>query len=429
MRMIKDLPELLQAGVITQDTADRIQAYYDNKPSGSINRLFVVFGVLGSILVGLGIILIVAHNWDELSRSTQTLLAFLPLLIGQIFCGYTLLKKPESVAWREGTAAFLFFTVGASISLVSQIYHIPGDLSSFIFAWMLLCLPLVYVMKSSMVSLLYLIGITYYAAETGYWTFPRIEFESYLYWALLLAVLPHYYLLYKQKPTSNFMTFHHWFIPLSVVMVLGTVADQTEELMFIAYFNLFGLLYLIGNSTFFTQQKSRNNGYRILGSLGTIALLLGLSFDAFWEDLRRGELQLDQAVATPEFALVLLTTLLAGWLFYMRHKHKPLDEIQPLSSVFILFILTFVLGLFLPYAAVLINLYVLAIGILIVREGARKDHLGILNYGLLIITALVICRFFDTDLSFVIRGILFVSVGVGFFAANYRMLKRRKANE
>jgi len=427
--MIKDLPELLQAGVITQDTADRIQAYYDNKPSGSTNRLFVIFGVLGAILVGLGVILIVAHNWDELARSTQTLLAFLPLLIGQVFCGFTLLKKPESVAWREGTAAFLFFAVGASISLVSQIYHIPGDLSSFIFVWMLLCLPLVYVMKSSMVSLLYLIGITYYAAETGYWAFPRIEFESYLYWALLLAVLPHYYLLYKQKPKSNFMTFHHWFIPLSIVMVLGTVADQTEELMFIAYFNLFGLLYLIGNSSFFTQQKARNNGYRILGSLGTIALLLGLSFDAFWEDLRRGGLQFNEAVATPEFALVLVTTLLAGWLFYMRHKHKPLDKIQPLSSVFILFLLTFALGLFLPYAAVLINLYVLAIGILIVREGARKDHLGILNYGLLIITALVICRFFDTDLSFVIRGILFVSVGVGFFAANYRMLKRRKANE
>ena len=33
------------------------------------------------------------------------------------------------------------------------------------------------------------------------------------------------------------------------------------------------------------------------------------------------------------------------------------------------------------------------------------------NYGLIIITALVICRFFDTDLSFVLRGLLFISVG------------------
>ncbi|MEM6542707.1 MAG: DUF2157 domain-containing protein, partial [Bacteroidota bacterium] len=61
--------------------------------------------------------------------------------------------------------------------------------------------------------------------------------------------------------------------------------------------------------------------------------------------------------------------------------------------------------------------------------GAKQDHLGILNYGLLILTALVVCRFFDTDLSFVVRGIMFVSVGAGFFVANYLMLKKRKANE
>jgi len=71
---------------------------------------------------------------------------------------------------------------------------------------------------------------------------------------------------------------------------------------------------------------------------------------------------------------------------------------------------------------------VFIIGLLTIRNGARQHHLGILNYGLLMITALVVCRFFDTNLSFVVRGILFVSVGAGFFGANYWMLKRRKAN-
>jgi hypothetical protein len=72
---------------------------------------------------------------------------------------------------------------------------------------------------------------------------------------------------------------------------------------------------------------------------------------------------------------------------------------------------------------------VFAIGILTIKDGAKKVHLGILNFGLLIIAALVICRFFDADLSFVFKGILFVSVGVGFFAANSWMLKKRKTNE
>ena len=425
--ILKDLSELIKAEVITQETADRIRDYYKNKSGSSTNRLFIVFGILGAILVGLGIILIIAHNWDELSRSTKTFFAFLPLLVGQILCGSVLLKKQDSIAWRESGTAFLFFSVGACISLISQIYNIPGNLSSFLLTWMLLCLPLIYIMKSSISSLLYLIGITYYAVQTSYWSYPSNE--SYLYWLLLLMALPHYYLLYKKKPESNFMIFHNWIIPLSVVISLGTVAKSTGDLLFIAYFNLFGLLYLVGNSGFFTRQKSRNSGYKILGSLGTIVLLLILSFDWFWEDLRRKDFQFNEIISTPEFLAVAITSLLGGGLFYLQHKNKALRDIKPIAPVFVLFIVTFILGLYSPYAVVFINLYVFAIGVLTIRDGAKQDHLGILNYGLLIITALVICRFFDTDLSFVIRGVLFVSVGIGFFASNYWMLKKRKAND
>ena len=75
---------------------------------------------------------------------------------------------------------------------------------------------------------------------------------------------------------------------------------------------------------------------------------------------------------------------------------------------------------------VLVNLLVLLLGIFTIRLGAKADHLGVLNYGLLTITALIICRFFDSHMSFVIRGLLFVLVGAGFFLTNYLMLKKRK---
>ncbi|MGK2864281.1 MAG: DUF2157 domain-containing protein [Chitinophagaceae bacterium] len=427
MSILKDIPELVKSQVISQDTADKIRDYYRDKGRQSTNRLFIVFGILGAILVGLGIILIIAHNWDELSRATKTSLAFLPLLIGQIICGFTLIKKQDSIIWRESGTAFLFFAVGASISLVSQIYNIPGNLSAFLLTWMLLCLPLIYVMKSSIASLLFLIGITYYAGETSYWSYPSSE--SYFYWMLLLLVLPHYYMLYKKSPESNFMIFHNWLVPLSVIISLGTVAESTDELMFIAYFSLFGLLYLIGNLYFFTQQKPISNGYKILGSLGTIALLFTLSFDWFWRDLRSKDFHVNEIIVSPEFFASTIISLLACGLLYLQQKNKALSEIKPLALVFILFIATFILGQSSPIAVVLINLIVFSIGILTIREGARQNHLGILNYGLLVITVLVICRFFDTDLGFVIRGILFVFVGFGFFATNYRMLKKRKTNE
>jgi hypothetical protein len=225
------------------------------------------------------------------------------------------------------------------------------------------------------------------------------------------------------------MIFHNWLIPLAVVIVLGTIANRTEELMFIAYFSLFGLLYIIGNGDFFVRQKPENNGYKILGSIGTIVLLITTSFDSFWENLKNSDLQLNEVIIAPEFWTSTILSLFALLFLYLYKRKRTWKNIEPLAPMFILFILTFLLGLYSPIAVVIINLYVFGFGILTIRQGAKQDHFGLLNFGLLIITALVICRFFDTDLSFVFKGIMFLTVGSGFFAANYWMLKKRKTNE
>ncbi len=434
MRLQKDLNELIEAQVISSDTAERINEYYQKKkPPESSNRLFVAFGILGAILVGLGIILILAHNWDNLPRSVKLIFAFLPLLIGQAACAYTLFKKYESSVWRESTAVFLFFAVGASIALVSQIYNIPGKLSSFLLTWLMLCLPLIYIMKSSFVSLLFLVGITWFATDTGYSSRPTVSFLY--YWPLLLAAFPHYYSLYKNRPGSNFLTFHNWLIPLSLTIVLGTLADSNSEYMFIAYISLFGIFYMISNFTFFNKTSLFKNGYRVIGALGTVGLLLFLSFFDPWESIRTQSFYIDKTGESlsffemPEFWLAIGLTVLGGILLYRVFQKQLLRDVQPITPVFLIFFILFFIGMNFPVAAILINLLIFGIGILTIRKGGSENHLGILNYGLMIITALVICRFFDTDLSFVWRGLLFVAVGIGFFLTNYWMLKKRKANE
>ena len=426
--VINALPELVKADIISEKTADNIRDFYRHKEEASPNRLLIVFGALGAILTGLGIILIIAHNWDELSRTTKTLFSFLPLVMGQALCAFVLLKKRKQVAWRESTAIFLFFAVGASISLISQVYNIPGNLSSFLLTWMLLCFPLIYIMRSSVTSLLYVVGITYYACETGYWAYPSST--PYLYWLLLLLAIPHYYLLWKHKPESNFTVWHHWFVPLSVIITLGTWATSSEELMFVAYLSLFGGLYLIGKTDAFNAQKLMYNGYRILGAGGILALLLFLSFDEFWNHLYEEKLSFAGVITTTEFFVALLLSLAATVLLYRAHQRTSWKEVELMEVVFLIFILTFLIGLFTPVLpVVMMNILVLLLGITTLRQGARMHHLGVLNYGLLIITALIICRFFDVNLSFVVRGILFVLVGVSFFLANYQMLQKKKALE
>ena len=427
MSIQKDLPELLKAGVINAETANQIQEYYKSKSGSSSNRLFVAFGILGSLLVGLGIILIIAHNWDELSRSTKTFFAFLPLVLAQIICGFVLLKKPNNTTWKESATVFLFFAMGACIALVGQIYNIPGNLSSFLLTWMLLCLPLIYIMKSSTAALLYLIGITYYAVETSYFSYPVSQ--SYIYWALLIAILPHYYVLFRNHPKSNFLTVENWLVPLSITIVLGTLAEGAGEFMYVAYFSLFALFYIIGNNSFFKDQNLMNNSYKVIGTLGTLILLFIASFDGFWSDLRSQEYDFQTLIKAPELWIAIAITLLAAGYLYYEHKNKPLRQLPLLSPIFLLFVIIFAIGFQSSIAVVLINLIILTVGIMTIVEGAKQEHFGVLNFGLSIITLWIIIRFLNSDLSFVVRGLLLIGIGIGFFTANYLMLKKRRRNE
>lgn len=424
MSLQNDLQELLRAEIINQDTADKISVYYRNKDSKkTTSSLLIVFAIVGAILVGLGIILIFAHNWDNLSTVVKTSLAFLPMLLGQILCGLAIIKWKENVAWREGAATYLFFAVGASISLVSQIYNIPGNLSSFLLTWMLLILPLIYLMKSSNTSLLYIAGLTFYTMETEYWSMPH--FESLLYYILLILVLPHYYFLYKDNQKSNFLIYHNWIIPLSLIVTLGINADKYAEIMYIAYFSLFAILFLFGDNERFSNSKIFANAYRFLGEIGTIFLLMVLSFDDFWVFIREMDSHFYELIFARELIVSIILTIIASFLLYKKIRKNNISELNSISFIFLLFILIYITGMFAPLSTPLINLMILGIGVNKIRNAAKNNSLGGLNYGLLIISILIICRFFDTDLSFIIRGTLFVMVGLGFFAANYWMIKNR----
>lgn len=423
-KITNELQELLKANVVTEETAEKIRKYFDQKEQGNQNKLSSVFGILGAILVGLGVILVFAHNWDTLSRLTKTLLSFLPLITGQLFCGYSILKKTNSSAWRESSAVILFFAVGSSIALISQVYNIPGDLNSFLMIWMLLCLPLVYLLKSSIVSLLYLTGITYYGCNANYFTYPSVH--SYYYWLLLLGIAPHYYELLKTKASSNFTLFHHWFIALSIVICLGTIASKNGNLIVLSYMSLFTISYFIGQMPFFEKQKLKNNSFLIFGKLGILYLLLLYSFKWFWDKSIYNTASLWETFFSVEFITAFFLTTFAVVLFYKKNSPTNFKEISILELTFLTNILFFIPGY---EFSIIANGIVLAIGISEIKRGNKLNHLGILNFGLILNTVLITCRFFDTDLSFVIRGILFITIGLGFFLTNYLMFKKINRNE
>ena len=419
--IIHALPQLVEAGVITAGTAEDIKAYYQQQSQGHANRANVIFGIIGAVLVGLGIILIVAHNWDELSRPVKVMLSFLPLLIGQALCAFALLKKRGNVTWSESSACFLFFAVGVSIALVAQVYNIPGNSTEFIFTWMLLSFPLIYIMPSSMISLLYLGGITIYAVQADY---GSISLQHYHYWWLLLLMLPHYVLLVLKNPAGNFTFFHHWMLPLSLTICLGTLLTTADGYEPIAYIGLFAVFYFIGTAPWFPSAGKVNaNGFAFIGSLGTMIIFFMASFKDFWNNIAGHDAHFSIAATLG----LLLPAAFAGLLFFSYLRRNKGNEVNLFICAFPAFYMIYFIGRYDPFiAAVLMNALVLGTAIVIVLRGLKLNNLAVLNYGLLVVAILVTCRFFDTDLSFVMRGLLFVAVGAGFFFANNRLMKKRK---
>jgi uncharacterized membrane protein len=421
----KYLDELASAGIISADTVRNIEHYYSTRQTAAPNRQFLVFGILGAIMIGLGIILILAHNWDEFPRKLQIALAFLPLLIGQFLCAFSLIRKNENAVWRESSATLLTFAIGGAISLVAQIYNISGDFAGFMFTWSVLTLPVLYLMRSSLASMLYIIGITVYAVNS------KNGFPSQLpFWYLLLfaLVLPYYHQLLKTGQ-RNFTVWHHWLLAISLLLALDTFETTIWQFTMLSYISLLGIFYMNGKRSYFSESGLFSNPWLLFGSLGTLVILVPLSFNWFWDTFFGLKINWETAITSPEVIAAVLITIAASVAFIYHLSNKALRDISPIAPVFILFAIAFCLGFYSYASPIIINLLILGIGLLTVRTGIRQDHLGILNYGLLIIAVLVACRFFDTDLSFAIRGLLFIAVGAGFIAANTKLLKNRRVHE
>jgi hypothetical protein len=80
-----------------------------------------------------------------------------------------------------------------------------------------------------------------------------------------------------------------------------------------------------------------------------------------------------------------------------------------------------------PIAAVLFNLFLFALGIGTLVAGLRGRRIGVVKAGMLVLAAMILCRFFDSNLGCVLLGVAFILVGVGFLAANVVLLRWKGA--
>ncbi len=114
----------------------------------------MIVGAVGAILIGTGLIAVLASKWADFSRWVR--LALGPLAAAQAVSRWVLRRNEATKPWQREAAAFVqTLAAGAAMALVSQIYNLPGKWTDLVFWWCVVSVPLAWVLRSQAVGIAY----------------------------------------------------------------------------------------------------------------------------------------------------------------------------------------------------------------------------------------------------------------------------------
>lgn len=366
----------------------------------------MLFAVIGAILVGLGIILILAHNWANIGRINRLAISVAILAAGQLLSGLVLIYKKQSLGWREASALLHILMLGASTALVSQTYHISDDVAMFLLSWMLLALPLVYIMNSGGVCLFYLIGI-------ACWTFTASAYlEKQIAWVLLLLAVPYIRQQIRLLPKANFTLILSWAMNICFYFCFAGAFDRyIHKYGLLIYSCLFAVNYMIG--VLFQENNQQNRlPFKPVGLTGGVVISFLLTMNSFWRHLSSS-----YTISLVEGLLVavLMLLVIGGNFMLLRRKNTSLlaFSLAPLIiGTAYIFHTVFPDGVI---STLLVNIYLLILSIGVIINASRSNSVAGINMGMLLLAGIIVSRFLDSNFSFVVRGAVFILLGAGFY--------------
>ncbi|MCK5581312.1 MAG: DUF2157 domain-containing protein [Candidatus Omnitrophica bacterium] len=425
--LYNELPVLIKQGILSNESAEKVRQYYgDINPKNKAQIALAIFGVVGAVCVGLGIILLFAYNWDDLTRMQRTSLAFAPLLLSNALLCWAIFKNKQSLAIREGFSVFNMLAIGGAIALISQIYHLPGDIDSFLLTWMLLSIPLVYLMSASLPAVLYLIGITAWSAMS------QINGgHALLFWPLVALVFPHYLKHLSKDPYASRPIWLSSALCLCFSVAIGISLEKVlPGLWIIVYSAFYCILYLVSKFWFDDAPATWQRPFRNYGILGTTILSYIFTYEWVWKSIGWNYYRIGgkfhAAAGIADYLVAGTLVFIAISLIVKMAKRKELFEtsfsIMPILAIICYSFSGFGENEFI--SVWIYNLYVLYLGIVCVLSGLKEQQLGITNIGILIMGVLIFTRFLDASLGIIERGIIFIIIGACFIIANMFLSKK-----
>jgi uncharacterized membrane protein len=418
----QELVQWRAEGLVDEPLARRILARYPASAERNWGR--IIFSAIGAVLVGLGVILFFAYNWQALPKAAKLALVFGGLALAH-GSALALARRPDAARGLvEGLHALGTMLFGAGIWLVAQIYHIDEHYPNAFLVWSAGALAMAWAMPSIVQALLALFLVTFWAGV------ELFDFHTAVHGAPLVVVLGVLPLAWwRRSPVLLFFAL----AVLFVVTAFAAGALQAKAVM--------PLLFLMGAAALIAGAAAPGTAFPHAGgplrSIG-LAVVLGCSYLLSFKDLAGMLRKVDFSWPGIPLYFGAAGLALAGALALLaRGRLAQLDAYRRWQLVLLAVGLAIVLaaalrldrGAGLP-TVVAFNLIALGFAALLILEGSAQLRARLVAVGCLLFAMIAIGRYADLFTSLLVRSAVFVAVGVTLFlVGNFYARSRRRAQE
>ena len=405
--LLGELPKLRREGVLDDPHSDALAKYchdeLDLKPPP--RRFIYTLFFIGAGMIAAGFVLFFNTYWYKFPHPLQLGICAIPAVLAFISGMVTILGQKDQ-AWREFSAMLTAVGLGLLIAMPHQIYHTIGSWREIYALTIFTMLPFIYIFNSSTLTTLYvlmLFGLCYWQT-----THPLAGAFG------ALAVLPMLHIhissgspdrvwaRYLMIFVAGFGLYYcglNWYPALSSLAIAGT------------------MLYA-GWTLSERNESYLRNPWLGVSFISMLALLTMASTDARF-------FQIEKEVSKGElWAYWLYTGAVLATNIRLFPKSR-LDAKRICSGLAVLLPLLHLCGVSEPIMKIIFNIYLGVYGAVLMLDGFKRARLLTYNGGVAMVLMLIVCRFFDVELSRLTRSIAFVAIGALLIAANFIFFRRR----
>ncbi len=393
----------------------------NEEPKQNNKLLIIIFSVLGSLFVAIGIIFFIFFGWEHFGVGVKAFLGLLPMLAGQAVAVFTFLKKRHSVAFSESGALVWSVGVVSTIFLINGILGIDVELFVLLAISAILILPGVYIFNS-VSTLVGFFGLVLTAIPNSINDLLTIVF---LVASMFLGVS---FTRYNRGKVDEFR--HNFSVWISTISVLIAVFELLIAIQSTIEILSISSVYIAIFTVFLISCKERNfqKPFYLFGTLGLMGTLIFLtmissidSVGSIFEHYRYQDLNI-----VPHLIIHLITipTIMGIGAYSARTTlvKNPLKITILLLSVVSAIFAVFCGDVFVPFAIIL----TITLAICYIILGSKSNKLYEVNLGLLAIIIIMFRIITDIGSDYLLLGFTFLLSGAVLFIVNFLLLRKSK---